>query len=96
MTPFCLKRFLPLKLERFQNLISSVENNSLTDFLNSRHSILELLEDDYLEFINFLKEYQEQYEFSDSEKDSIRISIIRYISIAIREGLDFNINEDIW
>lgn len=91
-----MKRILPLKLERFLNLISSVENNSLTDFLNSRHSVIDLLEDDYLKFIHFLKEYQEQFEFSDAEIASIRISIIRYITIAIKESLYYNIDENIW
>ncbi len=92
-----MKRILPTKLERFQNLISALENNSITDFLIDRHSVLDVIEDDYGEFISFLIEYQEQYEFSEIEKDSIRLSLIRYIAIAIREGIHYDrLNEIIW
>jgi len=92
-----MKRILPRKLKRFQNLISSVENNSVTDFLIEGHALIDIIEDDFLEFIAFLKEYQALYEFSDSELDSIRISLIRYIAIAIQEGLTYNeINDFIW
>jgi len=92
-----MKILLSIKLERFKNLVSSVENNSITDFLIERHSVIDVIEDEYIDFISFLKEYQEHYEFSKSEKDSIRISIIRYVAIAIREGIQFDgINESIW
>jgi len=33
--------------------------HSLTDFLTGRHSVLDVIENDYVEFISFLKEYQE-------------------------------------
>ncbi len=92
-----MKRILPMRLERFQNLISIVENNSITDFLVGKYSLLDTIEDDFIEFISFLKEYQEQYEFTENEKDSIRISLIRYVSVAIQEGIDYNsIYDFIW
>jgi len=63
-----MKRLLPRKLERFQNLISSVDNSTLTDYLREEQSLIDIIEDDYLEFISFLKEYQKHHEFTESEK----------------------------